>query len=34
MAGGLCLALKDVTMKPTDDVDVEKDHQLISIDSI
>ena len=34
MAGGLCLALKDVTMKPTDDVDVDKEYQLIPLDSL
>ena len=30
-AGGLCLALKGVPVKPTDDVDVEKEYQLIPI---
>ena len=33
-AGGLCLALKGVPVKPTDDVDVDKEYQLIPIDSI
>ena len=33
-AGGLCLALKGVPVKPTDDVDVEKEYQLIPIDSL
>ena len=28
-AGGLCLALKGVPVKPTDDVDVDKEYQLI-----
>ncbi len=28
-AGGLCLALKGVPVKPTDDVDVEKEYRLI-----
>ena len=31
-AGGLCLALKGVPVKPTDDV--EKEYQLIPIDSL
>ena len=31
-AGGLCLALKGVPVKPTDDVD--KEYQLIPIDSL
>ena len=30
-AGGLCLALKGVPVKPTDDVDVDKEYQLIPI---
>ena len=33
-AGGLCLALKGVPVKPTDDVDVDKEYQLIPLDSI
>ena len=33
-AGGLCLALKGVPVKPTDDVDVDKEYQLIPIDSL
>ena len=33
-AGGLCLALKGVPVKPTDDVDVEKEYQLIPLDSL
>ena len=33
-AGGLCLALKGVPVKPTDDVDVDKEDQLIPIDSL
>ena len=33
-AGGLCLALKGVLVKPTDDVDVAKEYQLIPIDSL
>ena len=33
-AGGLCLALKGVPVKPTDDVDVEKEYRLIPIDSL
>ena len=33
-SGGLCLALKGVPVKPTDDVDVDKEYQLISIDSL
>ena len=33
-AGGLCLALKGVTVKPTDDVDVDKEYQLIPLDSL
>jgi opacity protein-like surface antigen len=33
-AGGLCLALKGVPMKHTDDVDVDKEYQLIPLDSI
>ncbi len=33
-AGGLCLALKGVLVKPTDDVDVEKEYQLIPLDSL
>ena len=32
-AGGLFLALNGVAVKPTDDVDAEKEYQLISIDS-
>ena len=30
-AGGLCLALKGVPVKPTDDVDVDKEYQLIPL---
>ena len=33
-AGGLCLALKGVPVKPTDDVDVDKEYQLIPLDSL
>ena len=33
-AGGLCLALKGVPVKPTDDVDVEKEYRLIPLDSL
>ena len=33
-AGGLCLALKGVLVKPTDDVDVDKEYQLIPLDSL
>lgn len=33
-AGGLCLALKGVPVKPTDDVDVAKEYQLIPLDSL
>ena len=33
-AGGLCLALKGVPVKPTDDVDVEKEYRLVPIDSL
>ena len=31
-AGGLLLALAGVTVKPTDDVDAEKEYQLIPIE--
>ena len=33
-AGGLCLALKGVPVKPTDEVDVDKEYRLIPIDSL
>ena len=33
-AGGLCLALKGVPVKPTDDVDVDKEYRLIPLDSL
>ena len=33
-AGGLCLALNGVPVKPTDDVDVDKEYQLIPLDSL
>ena len=33
-AGGLCLALKGVPVKLTDNVDVEKEYQLIPLDSL
>ena len=32
-AGGLCLALKGVPVKPTDDVDVDKEYRLIPLDT-
>ena len=33
-AGGLCLALKGVPVKPIDDVDVDKEYRLIPLDSL
>ena len=33
-AGGLCLALKGVPVKPTDDVDVDNEYRLIPLDSL
>ena len=30
-AGGLCLALKGVPVKPTDEVDVDKTYELIAV---
>ena len=33
-AGGLCLTLQGVPVKPTDDVDVDKEYQLIPLDSL
>ena len=33
-ASGLCLALKGVPVKPTDDVDVDKEYRLIPLDSL
>ena len=34
MCPSLCLALKGVPVKPTDDVDVDKEYQLIPLDSL
>ena len=33
-AGGLCLALKGVPVKPTDDVDVDKESQLVTFEEL
>ncbi len=33
-AGGLCLALKGVLVKPTDDVDVEKEYRLVTFEEL
>ena len=33
-AGGLCLALKGVPVKPTDDVDVEKEYRLVTFEEL
>ena len=33
-AGGLCLALKGVPVKPTDDVDVEKEYRLVRFEEL
>ena len=34
LAGGLCLALKGVPVKPTDDVDVDKTYELIAVEEL
>ena len=33
-AGGLCLALKGVPVKPTDDVDVDKEYRLVTFEEL
>ena len=34
LAGGLCLALKGVPVKPTDDVDVDTESQLVTFEEL